>query len=163
MGNPVRTTEADGGTGPDRRRYDERWTAPAWVWVATMTVAGVVAATLHSGAGGLRAVVPYILVLPIAVVGLLLASRGRVRVADGVLQVPGARIALGQLGGVRPLDREDTRRVRGPLAQPYAFIATRPWLSTSVQVQLEDPDDDTPYWLIGTRRPDALVAALTER
>lgn len=145
----------------DPRSYDERWVPPVWVWVATLSVALVIAATLHSGADGARAVVPYAVVLPLAVVGLALSSRGRVRVVDGVLMVPGARIDLDQLGGIRPLDAEDTRRLRGPLAQPRAFVSTRPWLATAVQVQLEDPDDDTPYWLVGTRDPAALVAALT--
>jgi hypothetical protein len=143
--------------------YDERLTAPVWVWAAVLSVAGVSAAALHGGAPGWRAVVPYAVLLPVAVAGLLWASRGRVRVADGVLHVPGARIPLDHLGGVTPLTREGTRRVRGPLAEPRAYVATRGWLAQSVRVQVEDPDDDTPYWLIGTRRPDDLAAALQRR
>jgi len=147
----------------DPRHYDERWVPPFWVWAATLSMALVIALTLHSGGDGARAVVPYVVVLPLTVLGLALSSRGRVRVENGALIVPGARIDLNQLGGVRPLDREDTRRLRGPLAQPRAFVTTRPWLTTAVQVQLEDPDDDTPYWLVGTRDPQALVEALTTR
>lgn len=140
--------------------YDERLLAPPWVWLAALAVALVVAATLHAGAGGARAVVPYALVLPGTVAALLSSSRGRVRVADGVLSVPGARIPITSLGGVTPLDKEGTRRLRGPLAEPRAFLATRSWLTSSVRVQIEDPDDDTPYWLISTRRPQALAQAL---
>jgi len=141
--------------------YDEHWRAPLRVWAAALVVALVAAATLHAGADGIaRAVVPYVLFVGGTVLALLLSSRGRVRVVDGVLQVPGARIPLDQLGGVRALDREGTRQVRGPLAEPQAFIATRAWLSQSVQVQVEDPEDDTPYWLIGTRDSEALAAVL---
>ena len=143
--------------------YDEQLSAPLWVWAAVLSVAGVSAAALHGGAPGWRAVVPYALLLPLAVAGLLWASRGRVRIADGVLHVPGARIPLDHLGGVTPLTREGTRRVRGPLAEPRAFVATRGWLSESVRVQVEDPEDDTPYWLVGTRRPQELAAALQRR
>ena len=143
--------------------YDERLSAPPWVWAAVLSVSGVSAAALHGGAPGWRAVVPYALLLPLAVAGLLWASRGRVRIADGVLHVPGARIPLDHLGGVTPLTREGTRRVRGPLAEPRAFVATRGWLSESVRVQVEDPEDDTPYWLVGTRRPQELAAALQRR
>ena len=143
--------------------YEERLVPPPLVQAGWLAVAGVVAATLHGGAGGARAVVPYVVVLPLAVLLLLRASRGRIRVADGVLHVPGARIPLDQLGGVTPLDREGTRRVRGPLAEPRAFVVTRPWLSSSVKVQVEDPEDDTPYWLVGTRRPQDLAAALVRR
>ena len=143
--------------------YDEQLSAPLWVWAAVLSVAGVSAAALHGGAPGWRAVVPYALLLPLAVAGLLWASRGRVRIADGVLHVPGARIPLDHLGGVTPLTREGTRRVRGPLAEPRAFVASRGWLSESVRVQVEDPEDDTPYWLVGTRRPQELAAALQRR
>jgi hypothetical protein len=143
--------------------YDERLSAPPWVWAAVLSVALVSAAALHGGAAGWRSVVPYVVLLPLAAAGLLAASRGRVRVADGVLHVPGARIPLDQLGGVTPLNREGTRRVRGPLAEPRAFVVTRGWLAESVRVQVEDPEDDTPYWLVGTRRPQDLAAALQRR
>lgn len=142
--------------------YEERLVAPVGWWVAVVGVAAVSAATIHSGAPGLRAVVPYVVLVPGAVLVMVLLSRGRVVVEDGVLHVPGARIALDHLGGVTPLDREGTRRVRGPLAEPRAYVATRPWLATSVRVQLEDPDDDTPYWLVGTRRPQDLAAVLAQ-
>jgi hypothetical protein len=147
-------------SGPTGAAYEERLVPPVAVWVAVLVVAGISAATLHSGAGGWRSVVPYAVLLPLAVGGLVASSRGRIRVADGVLHVPGARVPLAVVGGVMPLDREATRRVRGPLAEPRAFVSTRGWLSTSVRVQLEDPEDDTPYWLVGTRHPRELAAAL---
>lgn len=147
-------------SSPPGTGYEERLVPPVAVWVAVLVVAGISAATLHSGAGGWRSVVPYAVLLPLAVGGLLASSRGRIRVADGVLHVPGARVPLAVVGGVVPLDREATRRVRGPLAEPRAFVSTRGWLSTSVRVQLEDPEDDTPYWLVGTRHPRELAAAL---
>ena len=140
--------------------YDERLAPPLWVWLGVLTVAAISAATIHGGASGWRSVLPYVVLLPLAVAGLLAASRGRVRVADGSLHVPGARIPLSAIGGVTPLDREATRRVRGPLAEPRAFVSTRGWLTSSVRVQVEDPEDDTPYWLVGTRRPRELAAAL---
>ena len=147
-------------SGPTGAAYEERLVPPVAVWVAVLVVAGISAATLHSGAGGWRSVVPYAVLLPLAVGGLVASSRGRIRVADGVLHVPGARVPLAVVGGVVPLDREATRRVRGPLAEPRAFVSTRGWLSMSVRVQLEDPEDDTPYWLVGTRHPRELAAAL---
>lgn len=140
--------------------YEERLRAPLGVWAAALGVSLVVAATLHAGAGGVRAVAPYVVVPPLAAAVLLLRSRGRIRVTDAVLQVPGARIPLEQLGGVTPLDAEGTRRLRGPAADPRAYVATRAWLSRSVQVRVEDPADDTPYWVVGTRHPQALAAAL---
>lgn len=140
--------------------YDERLVAPPRFWLGGLGVALLVAAGLHAGEGGARAVVPYVLAPAGALVVLAVMSRGRVRVADGVLHVPGARIPLAHVGSVTPLDREGTRQVQGPLAEPRAFLVTRPWLSGSVRVQVDDPQDDTPYWLVGTRDPAALAAAL---
>lgn len=148
--------------GPTGVRYDERLAPPPLVWLAALLVSLLVAASLHGGAPGLRAVLPYV-VLPLLTLAVLaLLSRGRVRVEDGVLHVPGGRIGLEHLSGATPLDREDTRRVRGPLAQQRAFVSTRAWLATAVRVQVEDPQDDTPYWLVGTRRPEQLASALRD-
>ena len=132
---------------------------PLW-WLGGLALALLLAAGVHSGGTGARAVVPYV-VLPLAVLGALAAaSRGRIVLAAGVLHVPGARIPVSVLGGVTPLDREATRQVRGPLAEPLAYVVSRPWLARSVRLQVEDPEDDTPYWLVGTRDPAALAAAV---
>ena len=140
--------------------YDERLVAPLWVWGAAVGLSVMAAFGLHAGRDGTAALAPYAVLPLAAVAGVALSSRGRIRVADGVLHVPGARIPLAHLGTATPLDRDGTRQVRGPLAEPRAFVVTRPWLAGSVRVQVEDPEDDTPYWLIGTRDPAALAAAL---
>jgi hypothetical protein len=147
----------------EARPYEERLVAPPLWWIGGIAVAVMLAAGVHAGGSGARAVLPYV-VLPLAVIAVLaLSSRGRVRVADGVLHVPGARIPLTHVGGITPLDRETTRRIRGPLAEPRAYVATRAWLPRAVRVQVEDPEDDTPYWLVGSRDPEALAQALQEQ
>lgn len=140
--------------------YDERLVAPPLVWLGAVGLALLAAGAVHAGGDGARAVLPYVLLPLLAVVAVALASRGRVRVSDGVLHVPRARIPLAHVGEVTALDREATRQVRGPLAEPRAFVVTRPWLAGSVRVQVEDPEDDTPYWLVGTRDPEGLARAL---
>jgi hypothetical protein len=152
---------------PDHRAdpeplYDERLAVPWWAWPAGFLLGGVLAAPVHGGAGGARAVVPYV-VAALAVVAVLLASsRGRIVVADGVLHVPGARAPVDVLGAVQPLGAEQTRRLRGPSADLRAHVATRPWLRRAVLVGIEDPDDDTPYWLVGSTHPEQLAAALEQ-
>ena len=143
--------------------FDESRLAPPLWWAAGLGLSVLLAAAVHSGAGGLRAVVPYVVVLALVLGGLAMASRGRVRVADGVLHVPGARIPLSFVGGITPLDRPAVRQVMGPLAEPRAYVTTRPWLPGAVRLQIEDPEDDTPYWLIGTREPVRLAQVLASR
>lgn len=140
--------------------WDEPLRVPGWYWPAGVGLALLLAAPVHGGAGGVRAWLPYVVASAAAVLVLARASRGRVRLADGVLHVPGARVPVTALGGVRPLTAEQTRRLRGPTADLRAHVATRSWLRRAVQVRLEDPDDDTPYWLVGTRRPEELAAAI---
>ncbi|MEO7352425.1 MAG: DUF3093 domain-containing protein [Marmoricola sp.] len=85
----------------------------------------------------------------------------RVAVHDGVLHAGNAHISVDLLGPVEPLDPEETRRVHGVDADARAFLMTRPYLKRSVKVTLADPADRTPYWLVSTRHPRELAAALT--
>jgi hypothetical protein len=141
--------------------YHERWIVPLVWWPCTLGIATLVAAELHSGAPGTRAVLPYAVLLPLAVILLSAGSRGSIRVADGLLHVPGARIPIAQLADGVVLDREAFRVQTGPMADPNAFVISRPWLHAAVRLTVDDPDDPTPYWVVGTRRPAALLAALS--
>lgn len=85
----------------------------------------------------------------------------RVAVRDGVLYAGPAHIPLDLLGPAEPLDAEETRRVHGVDADARAFLLTRPYLKRSVKVAVADPADRTPYWLVSTRHPHELAAALS--
>jgi hypothetical protein len=39
-------------------------------------------------------------------------------------------------------------------------LLIRPYLTRSVYVEVTTPDGDTPYWLLGSRKPDELAAAI---
>ena len=54
------------------------------------------------------------------------------------------------------------RIVLGPGADPRAFLFTRPFVGPVVRVDLRDPADPHPYWLVSTRRPGELAAAVEE-
>ena len=141
--------------------FSERLTVPLWWWPVGLAIGGIGAAEVHGGASGvLRSVVPYVVLPSLVLVGLALSGRPRVRVLDGVLHVPGARAPVTAFGRLETLDHDGVRRWLGPLAQPHAFVAVRAWVPTAVRVAIDDPGDDTPYWVVSTRRPAALVAAV---
>ncbi|MBD0322363.1 MAG: DUF3093 domain-containing protein, partial [Aldersonia sp.] len=48
----------------------------------------------------------------------------------------------------------------GRQLDPAAYVQHRAWVKQMVLVVLDDPDDPTPYWLVSTRHPDRLLAAL---
>lgn len=141
--------------------YRERLRLPLPWALTALGVAVVLAAEIHAGAGGWRAVVPYAVLPPLALGWALLASRRQVRVEDGVLHVTGARAPVTAFGEPRVLDRETLRRVLGPQADARAFVAVPSWVGTGLLLPLVDPEDETPYWVVATRRPEQLAAALT--
>jgi hypothetical protein len=51
----------------------------------------------------------------------------------------------------------------GIRAQRDAWVRVKPWAKKGVLLPVTDPDDDTPYWIVGTRHPERLLAALGVR
>jgi Protein of unknown function (DUF3093) len=102
--------------------------------------------------------------IAMAVLALALLAYGaaRVTVEGGFLRAGRARIAGFHLGGSSALDAEATRRMSGAEADARAYLLLRPYLKRAVQVEITDPADPAPYWLISTRRPDDLARALAE-
>jgi hypothetical protein len=140
--------------------YRERWIVPLVWWPCALGLATLVAAELHSGAPGVRAFLPYTVLLPLTVILLAAGSRGSITVTDGVLHVPGARIPIALLADGVALDREAFRIQTGPMADPRAYVVSRPWLHNAVRLTVADPDDPTPYWVVGTSRPADLLEAM---
>lgn len=84
----------------------------------------------------------------------------RVDVEDGWLRAGRARIAGEFVGDAEPLDAAETRRVAGPGADARAYLLLRPYLKRAVRVTVRDERDPTPYWLVSTRDPEHLAAAI---
>jgi hypothetical protein len=140
--------------------YDERLSVPLRWWVqATMFLATVwlafIVALPAALAWGATAV------LTGAVVALFVGyGAARVRVEGGVLQAGPARIPVQVLAQPLALDAEATRLLAGRDANAHAFLLLRPYLKRAVRVDVVDPADPVPYWLVSTRRPEELAAAL---
>lgn len=76
------------------------------------------------------------------------------------LRVGRAVIERDYIGGCRSLDAAATDRRGGVEADARAHLVLRPYIATAVEVVLDDPADPVPYWLVSTRRPARLAAAL---
>lgn len=83
-----------------------------------------------------------------------------VAVEDGVLRAGRARIPVELLGEARSLDRAASHRELGVGFDARTFRVTVPWAPRLVKVEIADPDDPTPAWLISSRRGDELVRAI---
>lgn len=141
--------------------YAERLGVPLRWWVqGTMLVATLWLAV----AVAMPALGAWIVTLvALALMTFLFTSYGgaRVVVAGGTLRAGRAHIAAEHLGAAVALDAEQTRRAAGVEADARAYLLIRPYLKRAVKVEITDPADPAPYWLIGTRHPEELAKALT--
>jgi hypothetical protein len=140
--------------------WSERLSVRWWLWPPALGVAALLAAEVYLGAPGAPIWLPYAVLLPATGLGLWRLGRIRVAVVDRELRADDARLPVRFISGVTALDPTGKRLVLGPHAEPYAFVIQRPWVSGAVQVFLDDPDDPTPYWVVSSRRPEALADLL---
>ncbi|MSY86425.1 MAG: DUF3093 family protein [Actinobacteria bacterium] len=141
--------------------YRERLSVPIRWWAqGTMLVASLWLAVIVAVPG---AVAWAVTGAAVALMAALFLTYGAalVSVEDGWFRAGRARVELRFVGEVVPLDAEATRLVAGRDADARAYLLLRPYRKKAVKVSLSDPADPTPYWLVSTRRPDALAAALT--
>lgn len=143
-------------------RFREQLPPPVLWWV----IGGLVAATFPIAVvfylGPIWALVTAAVAAALLCAVLLGWATLRIQLDDSWLRVGRAQIELRYLSEARALDAERTRERSGPGADARAYLVLRPYVSTAVEITLDDPDDPVPYWLVASRRPRALAAALTE-
>ena len=93
-------------------------------------------------------------------VGLLWWSAPSLMVADGQFHAGRATIEIASLGSASAFEKEEARAERGVNLDARAWLALRPWVDPVVKVELNDPLDPTPYWLVSSKKPQALITAL---
>jgi hypothetical protein len=84
----------------------------------------------------------------------------RVEVAGGELRAGRAHVPVSLLDNATPLTGDALRAALGPGLDARAYVCLRGWVHSAVRVELADPDDPTPYWIVSTRRPDRVLSAL---
>src|SRR5215472_2317235 len=166
------------------RVYHERLWVPVSWWLLGLVVMVILSAELAAGFGAPVVAAIYAVLIGGMAATLLWWSRSRVEVAGGELIAGRAQLPLAAAGEVSALDRAQTRAIIGPRADPAAFILIRPYLREAVYVEVTEPASGTgrrrrlrwqrwrphvevtepslgaPYWLVATRHPAALAAAI---
>ncbi|WP_255363790.1 DUF3093 domain-containing protein [Actinoplanes sp. TFC3] len=140
--------------------YAERLRAPWWMWPVALGCSALLAAEIWMGSDGLRAWVPFAVLLPLSLLLPWWLGRIKVAVTTSEFQADDARLPLAVISDVVPLDADGKREVLGVGAHPLAFVIQRPWIGGAVQIVLDDPQDPTPFWVISTRRPVELATAV---
>lgn len=139
--------------------YRERlFVTPLW-WVTAMLTMLTFGAIVWTGFNPAITAATFGTLIVITAACLLNWSRATIEVTGSELRAGGRSLSLADVGDVRPLDEAQTRALRGPRADPRAFVLIRPYLRCSVYVGVTGPGA-TPYWLLATRRPAELAAAI---
>lgn len=138
--------------------YRERlWPAP-WLYVATalvMPASLLVFLPINVLAGVIVAVGLYAIII-----ALIIASAPTIAVTDSELIAGKARLPIDVIGATAAFRGEEARQERGPRLDARAWLVIRGWVDPVLRIDLEDPTDPTPYWLVSTRRPEAVTAAI---
>ena len=145
-------------SGPD---YDERLGVPLRWWAQGTMLVAALWLTVVVAVPGPTAWVVTAVALGLLALALFWYGDARVIVRDGWFQAGRARIEAEFVGTVAALDAEQTRLVSGRDADARAFLLLRPYVHRAVKVEVADPGDPTPYWLVSSRHPEALADALT--
>ena len=143
------------------RSYREQLYVPVSYWLLSVPVIVLLGAEVFVGFSTLVAGLVYAVF--VVVVGGFLFSWGaaRIEVTGTVLKAGGDILSLSQVSEVLSLDDKQAAVLRGPRADPAARLLLRPYLKQAVCLTLVDPSSGVPYWLLATRRPDELAAAIS--
>jgi len=143
------------------RDYRERLHVPLVWWLLAVPTVLIFGATIYAG---LAEPWPVIIMAGLAAgcAALLIAmGLATVEIGDGTLRAGSAVLPLTAISQVVSLDERQSARLRGPRADPAAYLYSRPYLKESVFVAVDaEAGSAAPYWLIGTRHPAQLAAAI---
>jgi Protein of unknown function (DUF3093) len=130
------------------------------VWLAAAVAAGFCAVVaLPFGEGPAWATLA---VVSAALATGLLRAAAWTGVRDGEFVAGRAHVPVDLIGEVTALDRAGMRRATGPDLDARAYLCLRGWIRPGLRLDLVDPQDPTPYWLVSSRRPERLREAVEE-
>ncbi len=133
------------------------WPGP-WIFVSTALIIPaclLVFLPINATIGVVVAVAAYAVIA-----ALLLLSTPAIEVTATELVAGRARLPLALVGEVAAFTSSEAQLERGQRLDARAWLLIRGWVDPVVKVQVNDDADPTPYWLLSTRRPAAIIAAI---
>ena len=95
-----------------------------------------------------------------AILWIAYAMKSEITFDGHILRIDQANIEVQYLANVRVLDKSEMRLLRTRDADPAAYLAIKFWEPQGVRIDLNDPRDKTPYWLITSKRGEEIAALL---
>ena len=160
--------------------YRERLLVPVSYWLLAVPVVVTLGAEAYFFVDGF--IPPLVIAALFAVVAAFLVhwSSATIEVAGAVLRAGKDTLALGEAAEVIALDERQAKALSGPRADPAAHLLLRPYRKRPVYMSLAVPAEEepaegesaeegpseghpaarVPYWLVATRHPAELAAAI---
>lgn len=144
--------------------YRERQWVPVYWWILAGLLVALTTAQLANNRNIWWLIVPAVVLTAVAVWVLVSWSSTTVTVekdADGTkwLNVRSASLPDDVVSRSLAVPATAKRNAMGRQLDPAAFVVSHGWVHEMVMLVLDDPEDPTPYWLISTRNPEALLEA----
>ena len=150
-----------GNGGSDALFFRERLYVPLRWWVIATLGVAIGGAEVFAGFHWKVGLVVYaILGIPTAAI-LLATGHLTVTVDPAGLHARGETLTVDQMLETQRLDREQTRRQLGPGGDRTAHLVARGYVPDSVAIRTTE-DTGVPYWLVSSRKPGDLMAALAQ-
>lgn len=140
--------------------YREKlWPAP-WLFISTALVIPaslLVFLPINIFVGVGSAIALYLLCLA----GLLLSAT-KIEVTQSELIAGKARLPIEIIGSVDGFRGAEATLERGQRLDARSFLVIRGWVDPVVRIELVDPNDPVPYWLVSTRNPEKVSQAIDQ-
>jgi len=107
-----------------------------------------------------RATLVTLVLSTIALIWISISMTSEITFDGEVFKIDKANIEVKYLGKVTVLDKTSMRLLRTRDADPAAYLAIKFWEPRGLRIDLSDPRDKTPYWLITSKRGEEIAALL---
>lgn len=140
-----------------RFREIVRW--PLWLWFLAFLFNGSIILIFWAAFDD-RATSIVAILLTLSTFYVAHTSRLTLEVSNTQLRVGKASIEKIYLGEALTLNRAEMRYHRGPGCDATAYLAIRFWIPTGIRIEIADPRDPTPYWLVSSKNFEKFATAL---
>jgi hypothetical protein len=139
--------------------FQEKLSWTWWLWAFVIFMAASLSLAIWAAIGNEAAIIASIIQLALLVLAEQKSSL-KITLTKGWLLVGPAAIERAFLHNFKALDLKEFKRIRGVDADPASHLEIRFWVNTAIKIDLRDPKDKTPYWLISTNRANELAKLL---
>lgn len=134
-----------------------RW--PIWLTLLVISLDLSILIAIWAALGNQAAVVTAILLI-LSTIYFYYVTSLTVELTTERLKAGRANIEVKYLGKIEVLSKKDMLFHRGSGINSRAYLALRFWIERGLKVEITDPRDPTPFWLISSKYPERFLERL---